>query len=136
MSRIISLDYGIKRTGIAATDPLQIIVNPLTVIETSKLKDFLENYLNDEDVSKIVIGEGRHNDGEYYYFENEIRELIKWINNKFPDILTDRQDESFTSSESKEIIIRSGIKKKKRMDKTLLDKVSAVLILQRYLKHI
>lgn len=136
MSRVVGLDYGTKRSGIAVTDPLQIIVNPLTVVETSELLGFLENYLHKENVSKIVIGESRHRDGEKFYFEKEIQELILWIEKKFPEIEVDRQDESFTSSESKEIILKSGIKKKKRMDKSLIDKISAVLILQRYLKHI
>lgn len=136
MSRIMGLDYGIKRSGIAVTDPLQIIVNPLTVVETSKLFDFLANYFRNEDVSKIVIGESRHRDGESFYFESEISELIKWINKNFPEMEVDRQDESFTSAESREIIIKSGIKKKKRMDRSLVDKISSVLILQRYLKHI
>lgn len=136
MARILALDYGTKRTGIAATDPLQIIVNPLTVVETSRLLDFLENYLSSEDVSKIVIGIGFHEDGSEYYFEDQIKELINFLNRKFPEIETDRQDESLTSSESREIIMKSGIKKKKRRDKSLIDRVSAVLILQRYLKHI
>lgn len=136
MSRIMGLDYGVKRSGIAVTDPLQIIVNPLTVVETPKLFDFLENYFRNEDVSKIVIGESRHRDGESFYFEKDINELIQLILKKFPEMEIDRQDESFTSSESKEIIIKSGIKKKKRMDKSLIDRISAVLILQRYLKHI
>jgi putative Holliday junction resolvase len=135
MARILALDYGTKRTGIAATDPLQIIVNPLTVVETPGLMDFLENYLNTEDVCKIVIGQGVHPDGSEYYFEGEIKELINKLNRKFPEIETDRQDESLTSSESREIIMKSGIKKKKRRDKSLIDKISAVLILQRYLKH-
>ena len=136
MSRIVGLDYGIKRSGIAVTDPLQIIVNPLTVVETSKLTDFLENYFLNNDVSKIVIGESKHRDGASFYFEKDIKDLIRWIFKNFPDIVVDRQDESFTSLESKEILIKSGIKKKKRMDKSLIDKISAVLILQRYLKHI
>jgi len=136
MARILALDYGTKRIGIAATDPLQIIVNSLTVVETPRFLDFLENYLSTEDVSKIVIGQGVHMDGTEYYFEEEIKELINTLNRKFPDIETDRQDESLTSSESREIIMKSGIKKKKRRDKSLIDKISAVLILQRYLKHI
>lgn len=136
MARILGLDYGTKRTGIAATDPLQIIVNPVTVVETSKLFDFLENYLSTEDVSKIVIGKGTHADESEYYFEKEIQEMISIISGKYPKIEIDRQDESFTSSQSREIIMRSGIKKKKRRDKSLVDRISAVLILQRYLKHL
>lgn len=136
MSRILGIDFGIARTGIAVTDPLQIIVNPLDVVETKKIFEFLENYLIKENVSKIVIGQAKHQDGKDFYQENQISDLIKWLNKKHPEIEIDRQDESFTSVESREIILRSGIKKKKRQDKALIDKISAVLILQRYLKHI
>ncbi len=136
MARILGLDYGVKRTGIAATDPLQIIVNPLEVVETANLYDFLLSYIEKEDVEKIVIGEQRHRDGKEVYFEKDIKILIKKINEKYPDIQIVRQDESFTSSEAKDLLIQMNMKKKKRQDKSMLDKVSAVLILQRYLKHI
>ncbi len=136
MARILGLDYGVKRTGISVTDPLQIIVNPLKVIETINLLDFLFFYIEKEDIEKIVIGEPIHRDGTEVYFENDIKTLIKEINKKYPEILIDRQDESFTSSEAKDLLLQMNIKKKKRRDKSILDKMSAVLILQRYLKHI
>jgi len=136
MARILGLDYGVKRTGISVTDPLQIIVNPLDVVETINLIDFLFEYIEKEDVEEIVIGEPTHRDGREVYFEKEIKNLIKKINTKYPDINIVRQDESFTSSEAKDLLIQMNIKKKKRRDKSLLDKISSVLILQRYLKHI
>lgn len=136
MSRIMGIDYGIARTGISVTDPLQIIVNPLDVVETKKIFEFLENYLTKESVSKIVIGQAKHRDGAEFHQEKHIADLINWLKKTFPDIEIDRQDESFTSVESREIIFKSGFKKKKRHDKALVDKISAVLILQRYLKHI
>jgi putative Holliday junction resolvase len=136
MARILGLDYGVKRTGISVTDPLQIIVNPLDVVETINLIDFLFEYIEKEDVEEIVIGELTHRDGREVYFEKEIKNLIKKINTKYPDINIVRQDESFTSSEAKDLLIQMNIKKKKRRDKSLLDKISSVLILQRYLKHI
>ncbi len=136
MSRIMGIDFGIVRSGIAVTDPLQIIVNPLDVVETKKIFEFLENYFTKESVSKIVIGQAKHPDGTEFQQEKQIEDLIKWLGKTFPDIEIDRQDESFTSVESREIILKSGFKKKKRQEKALVDKISAVLILQRYLKHI
>ncbi len=136
MARILGLDYGVKRTGISVTDPLQIIVNPLEVVETKNLLDFLMSYFEKEDVEKIVIGEPRHRDGTEVYFEKDIKILIKKIKKKYTDIQIVRQDESFTSSEAKDLLLQMNMKKKKRQDKSMLDKVSAVLILQRYLKHI
>jgi len=136
MSRIMGIDFGIVRSGIAVTDPLQIIVNPLDVVETKKIFEFLENYFTKESVSKIVIGQAKHPDGTEFKQEKQIEDLIKWLGKTFPDIEIDRQDESFTSVESREIILKSGFKKKKRQEKALVDKISAVLILQRYLKHI
>ena len=136
MGRILGLDYGIKRTGISATDPLQLIVNPLEVVETERLFEYLKKYLTEEDVDKIVIGKTTHRDGSEMYFEKDIEKLIKDINALFPDIVIDRQEEDFTSAEAQKLLVKMGIKKKKRQDKSLLDKVSAVLILQRYLNHI
>ncbi len=136
MSRILGLDYGVKRTGVAVTDPLQIIVNPLDVVETTNLYGFLFAYLEKEQVEKIVIGKASHTDGTDVYFEKDIKKLIKEINKKYPDIHIVRQDENFTSAEAKELLLQMKMKKKKRQDKSMLDKVSSVLILQRYLKHI
>jgi len=136
MGRILGLDYGAKRTGISTTDPLQIIVNPLEVVPTENLFAFLESYINSEVVDKIVIGEPKQSDGSPTYLEEHIQKLIKSINNTFPGITIARQDESYTSSEAKDLLVKMGMKKKKRQDKSMLDKVSAVLILQRYLNHI
>lgn len=136
MARIIGLDYGIKRCGLSVTDPEQIIVNPLTVVETNNLLSFLNEYLTKENVEKIVIGQAFHRDGNEMYFEKDIQKLISTLKQSFPMIVIDRQDEGFTSRESMDIIIASGIKKNKRKDRSLVDKISAVLILQKYLKHI
>ncbi len=136
MGRILGLDYGIKKTGIAVTDPLQLIVNPLTVINTEKLLDFLIEYSENENIEKIVIGESKHKDGNQVYFEKDIQLLIKKLKEKISDIVIDRQDEDFTSLEAKELIGKLNLKKKKRQDKTLVDRLSSVLILQRYLNHI
>ncbi|MEZ4908158.1 MAG: Holliday junction resolvase RuvX [Saprospiraceae bacterium] len=136
MPRIIGIDYGIKRCGISVTDPDQIIVNPLTVIETNKLFEYLDNYLKTENVEKIVIGIAHHKDGNEVYFENDIKLFINKIKQSFPQIVIDRQNEDFTSQQAFDILIVSGTKKSKRKDKSLIDKISAVLILQKYLNHI
>ncbi|HHH53660.1 MAG TPA: Holliday junction resolvase RuvX [Bacteroidetes bacterium] len=136
MGRIIGLDYGIKKTGISVTDPLQIIVNPLTVISTDELLAYLIKYAEGEEIEKIVIGEPKHKDGNPVYFEKDIQLFILKLQKHFPEIEIDRQDEDYTSAEAKELIKKLNLKKKKRQDKTLVDKLSSVLILQRYLKHI
>jgi len=136
MSRILGLDYGTKRTGVSTTDPLQIIVNPLEVVATPELFDFLSKYMNSEDVEKIVIGQPKQADGSPTYIEKPIQELIKKLNEKFPALIIDRQDESFTSLEAKGLMVTMGMKKKKRQDKSMIDRISSVLILQRYLNHI
>ncbi len=136
MSRILGLDFGTKRTGIATTDPLQIIVNPLDVVLTKDLYDFLDNYLKTEDVEKIVIGQPKQYNGSPVYFEKNIQELITKLKKDFPSIQIARQDECLSSFEAKDVLVKMGMKKKKRQDKSMLDKVSSVLILQRYLNHI
>lgn len=136
MARILGIDYGEKRTGLSATDPLQIIVNGLETVETKDLENFLSRYLIVEEVDKIVIGLPRHKDGNFTHLKPKIDALALYINTHFPSIVIDYEDESFTSSQSRDIIFQLGVKKSKRKDKSLVDKVSAVLILQKYLGHI
>jgi len=136
MARILSIDYGRKRCGIAATDPLQIIVSSIDTVPTHTLLDFLTTYMHSEDVEKIVFGKPTHADGNETYLMDDIRSFINRLEKNFSDIVIDFQDEAFTSFEAKNIIRMSGAKKKKRRNKELVDKVSAVIILQKYLKHI
>lgn len=136
MARILCLDYGLKRCGLAATDPFQIIVNALTTVETQGLKGFLEAYFTEENVEKIVIGKPLHRDGTPTHIMKDIELLVNWLKQKFPGLHVDFQDESFTSVEAREVIMQSGVSRKKRQDKAMIDRVSAVLILQKYLKHI
>ncbi len=135
MARILGIDYGTKRVGISATDPLQIIVNGLTTVPTSEIFEFLENYMEEEEVECIVVGEPMHEDGSPAQIAHLVVGFIRKIKKLYPDIKVDTQDERYTSREAKEIILQSGIKKKKRRDKGLVDEVSAVLILQDYLGH-
>lgn len=136
MARILSIDYGSKRCGIAVTDPLQIAVHGLETVEEKKLINYLEEYINKEPVDKIVFGLPTHADGSETYLKEKIDNCIITIKKKLPNIEVDFQDEYLSSSEAKDIIRLSGKNKKARRDKKLVDKVSAILILQRYLKHI
>ena len=136
MARILGIDYGGKRTGIATTDSMQIIVTALTTVETSQLLSFLNDYTSKERVEKIVVGLPVHKDGNFTYLKKDIDAFVTAFKKVKPDMEFDYYDESFTSSEAKSIIFQSGVKKKKRRDKALVDQVSAVLILQKYLHHI
>ena len=131
----MGIDYGTKRVGIAVTDPLQIIVNGLDTVPTPEIFDYLTNYIEQEDVECIVVGEPMHMDGTPAQIAHLIVGFKRKLKELFPDIKIDSQDERFTSREAKEIILKSGTKKKKRRDKSLVDKISAVLILQDYLGH-
>ncbi|RLD83525.1 MAG: Holliday junction resolvase RuvX [Bacteroidetes bacterium] len=134
MARILALDYGKKRTGIAVTDPLQIIASGLTTVDTIYNLSFLKDYIKKEEVEKIVIG---------YPFKMEntrtadslplIDGFIKKLKKSFPNIPIIKEDEHFTSKMAVQVMIDGGVKKKKRRDKALVDKISATLILKSYL---
>lgn len=130
----MAIDYGTKKIGIAVTDPLKIIANGLNTIPTNEFMNFLDNYLFTEVVETIVFGKVIRADGSVGTNQAKIDELSKEIKQKYPQIIITSFDESFTSLRAKEIILQSGVKKKKRRDKTLVDKVSAILILQDYME--
>lgn len=134
MSRIMAIDYGTKKTGIAVTDPLKIIANGLDTVPTGELMAFLDDYFFTETVETIVFGEVTHADGTPGSNQKKIHNLMAHIAKKYPNIYLTTFDESFTSLRAKEIILKSGVKKKKRQDKSLVDKISAVLILQDYME--
>lgn len=133
MARILGIDFGTKRTGIAVTDPLQIIVNPLTVLSTEDVIAFLQSYCIEEDVCKIVYGMPGE---EYTDVRKALDTFLATLKSAFPDIEIDFQDEHLTSHKAAGIIRESGLRKMQRRDKGLVDKVSAVLILQEYLGHL
>ncbi len=135
MARIMGIDYGSKRIGLAVTDPLQIIVNGLDTVPKEKIFDYLSTYLESEQVEKIVVGEPLHLDGRPAKIAGEVNKFISQIQKQFPNIPVVTHDERFTSKSAKEILLKSGARKKKRRDKALVDKLSAVLILQDYLQH-
>ena len=136
MPRIIGIDYGIKKCGISVTDPMQIIVSPLKTVKTSSMMSYLKIYLNEEEVEKIVFGIPSHRDGNPTYLVAEIEKFVKIFSAAYPQLAIDYQNENHTSAQAKQIILNSGLTKRQRQDKSRLDKISAVLILQRYLKHI
>ena len=133
MGRIIGIDYGRKRCGIAVTDPDGIIASPMTTVPANELLSFLKKYIAEENVECIVIGEPRQMDNTSSEAEKYIKPFIKQLSVNFPDVKIDRVDERFTSMMATQAIIQSGISKKKRRDKSLVDKVSAAIILQTYL---
>ncbi|MFO8066478.1 MAG: Holliday junction resolvase RuvX [Bacteroidales bacterium] len=134
MGRILAIDYGQKRTGIAVTDPLQIIANGLTTIHTKDVISFLKEYFSREKVDCIVVGEPRDMQNKASDASRFIEPFVKSLGKHFPDIPVERVDERFTSSIAMQSMIDTGMKKKKRQDKALVDTISATLILQSYLE--
>ncbi|GGD57095.1 putative pre-16S rRNA nuclease [Muriicola marianensis] len=136
LGRIIALDYGKVRTGIAVTDPLQLIASGLTTVDTKALIPFLETYLAEESIAALVVGEPRQMDNSPSESEAMISSFIDKWEKLYPEIPVYRQDERFTSREALKSMIASGVKKSKRREKALVDEVSATLILQGYLDRI
>lgn len=130
----MAIDYGTKRTGIAVTDPLRLIAAPLDTVTTSDLFAFLAEYLSGEAVEKIVVGEPLHADGQPAQIHHLVIGFVRKLRKLYPDIEVVLHDERFTSEDARQVILQSGARKKKRRDKSLVDKVSAVLILQDYLE--
>lgn len=136
MARIIAIDYGTKRTGIAITDELQMIASGLTTVETKKLMDFLTKYLAEENVDAMVLGEPKRMSGEPSDVEEDILRFRESVEKKFPNLKIIRQDERFTSKMAFQTMIDGGLRKKKRRNKALVDQISATIILQDYLYNL
>lgn len=134
MARILSIDYGKKRTGLAVTDPLQIIPNGLATVATSTLIDFLKDYLSRESVERVVIGEPRQMNGEASENLARVQQFVARFKKLFPTVQIEFYDERFTSVLAHRAIIDSGIGKKARRNKALVDEISATIILQDYLQ--
>ncbi|HSJ11342.1 MAG TPA: Holliday junction resolvase RuvX [Gillisia sp.] len=133
MGRILALDYGLKRTGIAVTDEMQIIASGLATVPTKELMQYLEKYFKAENVELVLVGEPKQMDNTASQSEVTILEFIAKFREKFPEMELKRVDERFTSKMAVRTMIDSGLKKKKRQDKALLDEISATIILQTYL---
>ena len=134
MSRILAIDFGLKRTGIAVTDPLRIIASGLTTVATKELMDFLKTYCIAEDVECFVVGLPMHHDGSPAQIAPAADAFSAQLQKQFPDKPVIRFDERYTSKEASRIILQSGIKKSKRRDKALVDKIAAALILEYYME--
>lgn len=133
MARILALDYGTKRTGVAITDELQLIASGLTTVETGKLLPFLKDYFTNESVDLVIVGEPKQKDGNHSNVEEHILKFITKFNQVFPEMNLERMDERFTSKMAFQTMIDSGLNKKQRQNKALVDEISATIILQDYL---
>jgi putative Holliday junction resolvase len=135
VGRIVALDYGKVRTGIAVTDELQIIASGLTTVDTKELLNFLRKYVQEEKVEKFVVGEPKQMNNLPSESEELIQPFLRTLAGVFPKIPVERQDERFTSKMAFQTMIDSGLKKKQRRDKALVDEISATIILQAYLNR-
>lgn len=133
MARILAIDLGLKRTGIATTDPLQIIATALETVETSHLISFLQDYIEREPVERFVVGLPKKLNNEDTDMTQPVHRLVETLKKKFPTVPVALVDERFTSSIAKQAMISGGMKKKDRRVKGNVDKVSATLILQSYM---
>jgi len=134
MARILAIDYGKKRTGIAVTDNLQMIAGGLATVETKELEKFLTDYMAKEDVAIIVVGKPTQMDGTDSENMRRIEPFFNRLKKLFPDKQVTYYDERFTSVLAHQAMLQSGISKKARQDKALVDKISATIILEDYLQ--
>ena len=133
MARVLSIDFGKKRTGIAVTDELQLIASGLTTVDTEKLLPFLKDYFEKESVERVIIGEPKRMNNEPSQVVPLLNAFIIKFQNQFPTMPVERMDERFTSKMAFQTMIDSGLKKKQRQNKALIDEIAATIILQDYL---
>ena len=133
MGRVLAIDYGKVRTGIAVTDELQIIASGLTTVSTKDLLEFLSKYIKNENVELFIVGLPKQMNNEFSESEALIVPFLKKVEVKFPNIPIERVDERFTSKMAFQTMIDSGLNKKQRRNKALVDEISATIILQTYL---
>jgi len=132
-TKYIGIDYGVKRTGVSISDYNKVISFPLDTIETPKLMIYLEDLIPNEKIEKVIIGKPLKLNNQIHELENDISKFIKSLQFVFPKIIIERIDERYTSKISSFIIRQSGVNKKSRMNKSIIDKISASLILESYL---
>ena len=136
MPRIISIDYGAKRTGLAVTDPLQIIATGLTTVESKQLIPFLKDYFAREVVELIIIGEPKNWDDTDTHATPLVEKIIKQLEKNFPKIPIKKVDERYTSKMAKDAMLEMGLKKMQRRNKKLVDEIAATILLQEYMRRI
>lgn len=134
MPRIIAIDYGLKRTGLAVTDPLQIIATGLMTIDSQKLIPFLKDYFQKEPVELILIGEPKNWDDTDTHATPLVNAIIKRLKKEFPHIPLQTVDERYTSKMARQSMLDMGLKKKERRNKALVDEIAATIMLQEYLQ--
>jgi putative Holliday junction resolvase len=134
LPRILAIDYGLKRTGLAVTDPLKIIATGLTTVESKQLIPFLKDYFGKEEVELIIIGEPKNLDDTDTHATPFVEKIIKELQKKFPSIPIQKVDERFTSKMAAKAMIEMGMKKKQRQNKALVDEIAAAIMLQDYLR--
>lgn len=135
MGRILAIDYGLKRTGIAVTDPLQIIATGLTTIESPRLVNFLKEYMLAEPVELFIIGYPKNWDDTDTHATALVDEAVKKLQKNFPAIPIKMVDERYTSKMASRAMIDMGMKKSQRRNKALVDEIAATIMLQEYLQH-
>lgn len=135
MARIVSIDFGARRTGIAVTDPLQIIATGLTTVESKLLIPFLKDYFSKESVELIIIGEPKNWDDTDTHATPLVEKCIKELEKNFPTIPIKKVDERYTSKMAKDAMLEMGMKKKDRRKKALVDEIAATIMLQEYLRQ-
>lgn len=135
MPRIVAIDYGIRRTGIAVTDELQIIASGLTTVPSETVIAFLKEYFSKENVAKVLIGEPKQMNGQSSESTVVIEQFVHKFSKEFPEMKVERVDERFTSKMAFQTMIDSGLKKKQRQNKALIDEIAATILLQDYLSR-
>tara|TARA_B100000795_G_scaffold265837_1_gene248195 strand:- start:641 stop:1063 length:423 start_codon:yes stop_codon:yes gene_type:complete len=133
MGRLLGLDYGTKRVGVAETDDLQIIASPLTVIHITDIINFIIEYQKKHQLDAVIIGEPKNLDTSDTHSTKKVKEFVTHLKRKIPNLIVEMVDERFTSKMAAQSLILGGVKKKQRQEKGVLDKVSASIILQSYL---
>jgi putative Holliday junction resolvase len=136
MARILSIDYGLRRTGLAVTDPLQIIATGLTTVESKQLIPFLKDYFAREEVELIIIGEPKNWDDTDTHATPLVEKFIKQLEKNFPNIPVKKVDERYTSKMAKDAMLEMGLKKMQRRNKKLVDEIAATIMLQEYMQRI
>jgi putative Holliday junction resolvase len=135
MGKALGIDYGTKRTGIAISDPMQIIASGLTTVATHTLYDFVAEIIKKESIEFFVVGDPKNLDGTSTNSTGYVNSFVKRLRKLYPSVIVYKIDERFTSKIAKKSILESGIKKKERKNKKLIDKISATIILQNYLDY-
>ncbi|MFN8248242.1 MAG: Holliday junction resolvase RuvX [Ferruginibacter sp.] len=136
MARILAIDYGGKRTGIAVTDPMQIIATGLTTIASGELINFLKKYFQQEQVELVIIGMPKNWDESDTHATGLVKDAIRKIKKEFPAMPLKEVDERYTSKMAKDAMLEMGLKKKDRRDKKIVDEIAATIMLQEYLQSI